>query len=227
METWFIKLVLIAEWSSLNCNSLCPDCRSTARDKNCTWMSTWIREIGRTCVKTLRRATVLSNEQVLFEYPLESHDRDTYLYLLSMMLTWTFRQRIHFCSTRLAFPLIRVLWTRAISKLVTETSIRSSIKNHRLSQQESTAMCWNLFHGNNEYSDGTQLNRTNFGSMIFPFVYFDLTKQKLDVRDGTTKLTFKCELSGTTATHYTVYALTLYEQDVELLKTDGKIILRT
>ena len=63
-------------------------------------------------------------------------------------------------------------------------------------------------HGNNEYSDGTQLNRTNFGS-IFPFSYFDLTKQKLDIKDGTTKLTFKYELSGTTATHYTVYALTL------------------
>ena len=76
-------------------------------------------------------------------------------------------------------------------------------------------------HGNNEHSDGTQLNRTNFGSMIILFVYFDLTKQKLDIKDGSTTLTFKYELSGT------VYALTLYEQDVELRKTDGKIILRT
>lgn len=81
-------------------------------------------------------------------------------------------------------------------------------------------------HGNNEYSNGTQLNRTNFGSM-FPFVYFDLTKQRLDIKDGTTKLTFKYELSGTTTTHYTINALNLYEQDVELRKTDGKIILRT
>lgn len=82
-------------------------------------------------------------------------------------------------------------------------------------------------HGNNVYSDGTELNRANFGS-IFSFVYFDLTKpQKLDIKDGTTKMTFKYELSGTTATHYTIYALTLYEQDVELRKTDGKIILRT
>ena len=42
--------------------------------------------------------------------------------------------------------------------------------------------------------------------------------------DGTTKLTFKYELSGTTAT---VYALTPYEQDVELIQKDGKILLRS
>ena len=59
-------------------------------------------------------------------------------------------------------------------------------------------------------------------------MYFDLTKQKLDIKDGTTKLTFKYELSAdTTATAYSICALTLYEQNVELRKTAGKIILRT
>lgn len=48
-------------------------------------------------------------------------------------------------------------------------------------------------HGNNEYSDETLQNRNNFGS-TFPFVYFDLTKRKLDIKDGTTKFTFKYEL---------------------------------
>lgn len=51
--------------------------------------------------------------------------------------------------------------------------------------------------------------------------------QKTDIKDGTTKLTFKHKLSGTTATDYSVYAVTLYEQDVELRKVDGKIILRS
>ena len=37
------------------------------------------------------------------------------------------------------------------------------------------------------------------------------------------KLTFRYELSGTTATAYSVYALTLYEQDVELQQRDVKI----
>lgn len=81
-------------------------------------------------------------------------------------------------------------------------------------------------HGNNEYSDETLQNRNNFGS-TFPFVYFDLTKRKLDIKDGTTKFTFKYELPGTTAAHHTVNALTLYGQNIELRKTDGKIILRT
>ena len=51
----------------------------------------------------------------------------------------------------------------------------------------------------NEYGEGSLLNKSNF-STIFPFLYFDLTKQKMDIKDGTTKLTFKYELSGTTAT---------------------------
>ena len=81
-------------------------------------------------------------------------------------------------------------------------------------------------HKNNEYGEGSLLNKSNF-STLFPFLYFDLTKQKIDIKDGTTKLTFKYELSGTTAAAYSIYALTLYEQDVELIQKDGKIILRS
>ena len=80
-------------------------------------------------------------------------------------------------------------------------------------------------HANNEYSQGTLLNINNFKT-LFPFVYFDLTKQKMDIKDGTTKLTFHYELSGTTATAYSVYALTLYEQDAELIQKDGKLLFR-
>ena len=81
-------------------------------------------------------------------------------------------------------------------------------------------------HKNNEYGEASLLNKSNF-STIFPFLYFDLAKQKMDIKDGTTKVTFKYELSGTTATAYSIYALTLYEQDVELIQKDGKIILRS
>ena len=80
-------------------------------------------------------------------------------------------------------------------------------------------------HKNNEYGEGNLLKRSNF-STIFPFVYFDLTKQKLDIRDGTTKLTFRYELSGTTATAYSIYALILYEQEAELVQKDGKLMFR-
>ena len=81
-------------------------------------------------------------------------------------------------------------------------------------------------HKSNEYGEGSLLNISNFKT-LFPFLYFDLTKQKMDIKDGTTKLTFKYELSGITATAYSIYALTLHEQDIELTQKDGKIILRS
>lgn len=84
----------------------------------------------------------------------------------------------------------------------------------------------NYVHANNDYAGDTLLNRANF-SDIFPFVYFDLTKQPTDIKDGSTKLTFKYTLSGATDADYSVYALVLYEQDVEMRKTDGKLILRS
>ena len=80
-------------------------------------------------------------------------------------------------------------------------------------------------HKNNEYGEGSLLNISNFQT-LFPFVYFDLTKQKADIRDGTTKLTFRYELSGTTTTDYSIYALTLFEQDAELIQQNGKLLFR-
>ena len=80
-------------------------------------------------------------------------------------------------------------------------------------------------HKNNEFGEGSLINISNFQT-LFPFLYFDLTKQKADVRDGTTKLTFRYELSGTTATAYSVYALTLYEQEAELVQQNGKLLFR-
>ena len=58
-------------------------------------------------------------------------------------------------------------------------------------------------HKINEYGEGSLLIKYNL-STPFSFLYFDLTKEKMDIKDGTTKLTFKCELSGTTATAYSI-----------------------
>ena len=80
-------------------------------------------------------------------------------------------------------------------------------------------------HKNSEYSEGSLLNISNFQT-LFPFVYFDLTKQKTDIRDGTTKLTFRYELSGGTTTDYSVYALTLFEQEAKLIQQNDKLLFR-
>ena len=78
---------------------------------------------------------------------------------------------------------------------------------------------------NSEYGEGSLLNISNFQT-LFAFLYFDLTKQKADIRDGTTKLTFRHELSDTAAAAYSVYALTLYEQEAELVQQNGKLLFR-
>ena len=81
-------------------------------------------------------------------------------------------------------------------------------------------------YSENEYQGGgTLLNRGNF-STIFPFIYFDLRNQKLDIKDGATKLIFSYKLSGETNANYTVYALVLYEQEIELYNTTGKLMIR-
>ena len=81
-------------------------------------------------------------------------------------------------------------------------------------------------HANNDYAGSTLLNRANF-STLFPFVYFDLTKQPTDIKDGMTKLEFQYTLSGAPNAGYRVYAIVMYEQDVEMRKTDGKLTLRS
>ena len=75
-------------------------------------------------------------------------------------------------------------------------------------------------HKNNEFGVGTLPNRANC-STLFPFLYFDLTKQKMDIKDGTTKLTFKYELSGTTAT-YRRYEKLLFLWSVTQQRTIGQ-----
>ena len=80
-------------------------------------------------------------------------------------------------------------------------------------------------HAINDFKGGTLLTRSNF-STIFPFIYFNLENQKPDIKDGTTKLTFKYKLSAGTTADYKVYALVLYEQNIEIIQTNGKVLLR-
>ena len=80
-------------------------------------------------------------------------------------------------------------------------------------------------YANNDYHGGTLLNISNFKT-LYPFVYFDLTKQKMDIKDGVTKLSFHYELSGATATDYIICGVVLHEQEAEIEKEGGKLLLR-
>ena len=80
-------------------------------------------------------------------------------------------------------------------------------------------------NANNDLQGGTLLTISNFKT-LFPYIYFDLTKQKMDIKDGVTKLSFHCELSGATATDYIIYGIVLSEQEAEIEKEGGKLLLR-
>ena len=67
-------------------------------------------------------------------------------------------------------------------------------------------------YANNDHQGGTLLNRSNFKS-FFPFVYFDLTKQKMDIKNGVTKLAFHYELKANPDADYNIYALVLHERE--------------
>ena len=80
-------------------------------------------------------------------------------------------------------------------------------------------------NANNDLQGGTLLDISNFKN-LYPFIYFDLIKQKTDLRDGNTKLTFHYKLKDTTATHYTTFGIVLSEKDAEIDKESGKLFLR-
>ena len=80
-------------------------------------------------------------------------------------------------------------------------------------------------NANNDLQGGTLLNISNYKS-LFPFIYFDLTKQKKDLREGITKLSFHYRLSDTTTTEYTIFGIVLSEKDAEINKESGKLLLR-
>ena len=48
----------------------------------------------------------------------------------------------------------------------------------------------------------------------------------MDIKDGVKKLSFHYELSGGTTTDYIIYGVVLHEQEAEIEKEGGKLLLR-
>ena len=80
-------------------------------------------------------------------------------------------------------------------------------------------------YANNDFQGGTLLNRADFKN-VYPFVYFDLTKQKIDIKDGVTKLAFHYELEDVTNNDYFIYALVLHEREAKIEQQGGKLLLQ-
>ena len=80
-------------------------------------------------------------------------------------------------------------------------------------------------NANNDLQGGTLLNISNFKD-LYPFIYFDLTKPRTDLKDGNTKLSFPYTLILYTTTDYTIYGIVLSEKHAEIDKESGKLLLR-
>ena len=80
-------------------------------------------------------------------------------------------------------------------------------------------------NANDHLQGGTLLNITKFKE-LYPFTYCDLTKQKTDIKDGVTRISFHYELSDTKTTNYIIYGLVLHEEEAEIEKEGGKLLLR-
>ena len=133
------------------------------------------------------------------------------------------KQLIHFFITLSMYHIIPELFQMLIWKLVTVMKILKSIIHRQLICNRFTETFSNMCMPTMNTRRELLLNINSFKS-LFPLLYFDLTEQKTDIKDGTTKLTFRYELSGVTATAYSIYALTLYEQDAALVQKDRKLL---
>ena len=80
-------------------------------------------------------------------------------------------------------------------------------------------------HANNDFQGGTILDMTSY-KKVYPIIYFDLTKQKMDIKDGVTKLAFHFELSANPNADYNFYALVLHEREAEIEQQSGKLLIR-
>ena len=80
-------------------------------------------------------------------------------------------------------------------------------------------------HANNDLQGGTLLNISNFKS-LYPFVYFDLTKQRSGLKEGNTKLSFHYTLNDRAREDYTIFGIVLSKKDAEIDKESGKLLLR-
>ena len=80
-------------------------------------------------------------------------------------------------------------------------------------------------HANNDFQGGTILDMTSY-KKVYPIIYFDLTKQKMDIKDGVTKLAFHFELSANPNANYNFYALVLHEREAEIEQQSEKLLIR-
>ena len=80
--------------------------------------------------------------------------------------------------------------------------------------------------GFNDYLTGPTINLKTFKD-LYGILYFDLTKQKISLKEGNPKLELKFKLNDTPNAAYNVYALVLNEEELSVDVKSAKAVLRT
>ena len=80
--------------------------------------------------------------------------------------------------------------------------------------------------GFNDYLTGPTINLKTFKE-LYGILYFNLTKQKISLKEGDVKLQLKFKLNNTPNAAYNVYALVLNEEEISVDVKSGKAVLRT
>ena len=163
-----------------------------------------------------------SNRQDILKLQMLFQNHDMYLFLELIQLQLIHKQQIHLYDT---FDLPN---NADMSRCYLEVANGNEYPDiHFKPSTDISRVFRNVLsyvYANNDYQGGTLLNRSNFET-LFPFVYFDLTKQKMDIKDGVTKLAFHYELTANPNADYNIYALVLHERVAEISQQDGKLLL--
>ena len=78
----------------------------------------------------------------------------------------------------------------------------------------------------NDVMSGSTIDLKSFKD-LYGILYFDLTHQEPEFKEGTTNLELNFTLNDTPNAGFNIYALILNEQEISVDVTSGKAILRT
>ena len=80
--------------------------------------------------------------------------------------------------------------------------------------------------GYNDYLTGPTIDLKSFKE-LYGILYFDLTHQETELKEGDTKLELSFQLNDTPNAEYNLYALILNEEEISVDVKSGKAVLRT
>lgn len=77
----------------------------------------------------------------------------------------------------------------------------------------------------NDYLTAGSIDINSFQN-LYGLLYFDLRNQETELKSGSTKLSFRYTLNGNPNAAFSWYSLVLYEEEIEVITSTGKVMLK-